>query len=78
MKKALLKCLVYLNPCSKKHAVTIEHLEGNESGLMHQKHLNEESMEVFILEENEEKALVLLPREFNGKEALWVNQEKIL
>jgi len=78
MKKALLKCLVYLNPRSKEHAVTVEHLEGSESGLMDQKHLNEESLEVYILEEKEEKALVLLPKELNGKEFIWVNQEKLL
>ena len=78
MKKALLKCLVYLNPRSKRHAVTIEHLEGNDSGLMDQKHLNEESLEVYILEEKEEKALVLLPEQLNGKEAIWVNQENLL
>jgi hypothetical protein len=78
MKKALLKCLVYLNPRSKKHVVTVEHLEGNESGLMDQEHLNEESMEVYILEEREEKALVLLPKDLNGKELIWVDQEKLL
>lgn len=78
MKKALLKCLVYLNPRSKKHAVTVEHLEGNESGLMDQEHLTEESLEVYVLEEREEKALVLLPKELNGKEFVWVSQEKLL
>ncbi len=78
MKKALLKCLVYLNPRSKKHAVTVEHLEGNDSGLMDQEHLNEESMEVYILEERENKALVLLPRDLNGKEYVWVSPENLL
>jgi hypothetical protein len=78
MKKALLKCLVYLNPRSKKHAVTVEHLEGNESGLIDQEHLNEGSMEVYILEEREEKALVLFPKELNGKEFVWVPQENLL
>jgi hypothetical protein len=78
MKKALLKCLVYLNPRSKKHAVTVEHLDGNDSGLINQEHLNEESLEVYILEEKEEKALVLLPEELNGKEFVWVSQERLL
>jgi hypothetical protein len=78
MKKALLKCLVALNPRSKKHAVTIEHIGGNESGLIDQKHINEESIEVYILEEKEEKALVILPERLNGKEYVWVAQEDIL
>ena len=78
MKKALLKCLVSLNPRSKRHAITIEHIGGNESGLIDQEHLNEESIEVYVLEEREERALVLLPKELNGKEYIWVNQENLL
>lgn len=78
MKKALLRCLVYLNPRSKKHAVTVEHLDGNDSGLVDQEYLNEESMEVYVLEEKEEKALVLLPKEFSKREFIWVSQENLL
>jgi len=78
MRKALLKCLVYLNPSSKKHLVTIESLDGQEIGLVNQSHLNEESLEVFILEEREETALILLPQKINKKEYLWVNQENLI